>query len=232
MISEVFRGTETWIFDLDNTLYSPRCNLFAEIDSRMTAFICRALALEPADARALQKDYYVSHGTTLRGLMDVHGLEPAAFLDYVHEIDLSGLVPDGALAAALFRLPGRRIVYTNGSARHARRVLEALDLATAFDEIVDIERAGYEPKPARAPLERLVAELGLRPASAAMFEDIARNLETPHALGMRTVLVRSPEHPDRDHIYEHVEEDGRPAHVDHVTDDLAAFLAALVPASG
>ncbi|NWG44932.1 MAG: pyrimidine 5'-nucleotidase [Alphaproteobacteria bacterium] len=221
---QAFEEVEEWIFDLDNTLYPAHLDLFSEIDRRMTAFIAEFLSLTPDRARALQKQYYRDHGTTLRGLMDRHGLDPEPFLAHVHAIDLARLHPEPALARALARLPGRRIVYTNGSEAHARAVLAARGLGGLFGEIVDITRARYEPKPWAGPLDRLVADLGIAPARAAMFEDIARNLVHPHALGMRTVLVRSDRHPDAGDLYQHHEPADLPPHVHFVTDDLTGFL--------
>jgi putative hydrolase of the HAD superfamily len=202
---------ETWIFDLDNTLYPQRSGLFDLIDERMTAYIAAELKLDPIEAHRLQKSYFHSHGTTLSGLMAQHGFEPAAFLDYVHEIDLSRLVPDPALDHALGRLPGRCIVYTNGSQRHAERVLERLGIARHFAAIHDIAASGYCPKPHRVAYEGLIARHRIRPPRAAMFEDIARNLETPHALGMTTILV--------------ADAPSNAAHVHHTTQDLGGFLA-------
>jgi putative hydrolase of the HAD superfamily len=206
-----FSHVETWIFDLDNTLYSEASDLFALIDERMTNFVAERFGLDRVRARSLQKAYLHSHGTTLSGLMEVHGVEPTEFLDYVHEIDLTRISHDAALAGALARLPGRRLVYTNGSKRHAERVLEKLGIANQFDAVHDIAQAGYRPKPYREAYEALLSRYAIAPARAAMFEDIARNLEVPHALGMTTVLVT-----------------GGPAefaHVHHTTGNLADFLA-------
>jgi putative hydrolase of the HAD superfamily len=213
---------ETWIFDLDNTLYPGACNLFAQIDLRMTAFIADELRLDPVTARTVQKAYYHSHGTTLCGLMAEHGVEPERFLAFVHDIDLSPIAADSSLAAALARLPGRRIVYTNGSARHAERVIDKLGLAGLFEAIHDITAAGYRPKPWRPAYEALIERHGITPERAAMFEDIARNLEVPHALGMTTVLVLGAKPWERAEDMEPAE---LPAHVDHTVADLAPFLA-------
>jgi putative hydrolase of the HAD superfamily len=202
---------ETWIFDLDNTLYSPATRLFDQIDHRMTAFIAEQLRLDPADARKLQKDYFRSHGTTLSGLIDVHGIEPKRFLDFVHQIDVSGLARDEALGAALARLPGRRIVYTNGSAEHARRVLTQLGIADAFEAVHDIVAGDYCPKPHREAYEALITRHAITPVRAAMFEDTQRNLEVPHAMGMTTVHVTA-------------EQISLP-HIHHSAGDLAGFLA-------
>lgn len=223
-----FSHIENWIFDLDNTLYPPSCDLFAQVDQRMTAFIGRFLDVDAAEARRIQKDFYVEHGTTLSGLMKVHGLAPAAFLQFVHDIDVSAVTPDAAMGAAIGRLPGRKLIFTNGSVAHAENVIRRLGIEHVFDGIYDIVTARYEPKPRRGAYERLVEVSGIDPERAAMFEDIARNLEVPHALGMTTVWVRpGPPGPERHQQISYEGADG--AHVHHVTDDLRAFLDALAP---
>lgn len=180
---------ETWLFDLDNTLYPVECELLALVDARMTAFVVRRTGLPPGEALALQRRYHDEHGTTLAGLMAHHGVDPAGFLDEVHDIALDRLRRDPALDRALARLPGRRLVFTNGSVRHAERVLDALGIARRFDDVFAIETAGYIPKPRPESLARLVAAHAVRPRATAFFEDMERNLEPAAALGMTTVLV-------------------------------------------
>ena len=216
-------GVDTWIFDLDNTLYPPRCNLFSQVDARMCQFIQDFLGVETAEARKLQKDYYVEHGTTLAGLMHVHGMQPEAFLAYVHDIDLQHIQPDVALGAALAALPGRKLVFTNGSKTHAENVTAKLGLEAHFDGLFGIETAAYVPKPAQAAYEKLVETSNIDPKRAAMVEDMARNLVAPHAMGMATVWVRPGEPgPERHQQLAHDGADG--PHVHHITEDLAGFL--------
>jgi putative hydrolase of the HAD superfamily len=208
-----FGQVTTWVFDLDNTLYPPSARLFDRIERRMTAYVMRELGLDRTAADRLRRDYWLTHGTTLAGLMREHGIDPLPYLDEVHAIALDGLSADAELAAALAALPGRRIVHTNGAAPYARRVLAARGLAGLFDAVYGIEEAGFHPKPDRAAFAAVIAADGLDPARAAMFEDDARNLTVPHAIGMRTVLVA----PDAD-----------PApHIDHHAPDLTAFLTAI-----
>ena len=165
---------DQWVFDLDNTLYPAECDLFAEIDARMTRFVADALSLPLNDAMALQKQYYVDHGTTLKGLMSIHGLEPGPFLDYVHDIDLSAIEATEQLHKAIADLPGRKYVFTNGSRGHADRVVERLGLTSLFDGHFGIEDAGYQPKPARFAFERLHDTFDIDPGRAVMFEDMSR----------------------------------------------------------
>lgn len=207
---------EAWIFDLDNTLYPPHCRLFDQVDLRMGAFIAEALSLDRADARVLQKKYYFQYGTTLRGLMVEHAIDAGAFLDFVHDIDLSPVQPSPRLDAALTALPGRKIVFTNGSKPHAERVLARLGVSQHFEVIVDIVASAFLPKPEPEPYRQLVASHSIDPARALMVEDIARNLEPAHAMGMTTVWVRADD------------EWGQPSagatYIDHVIDDLEAWL--------
>jgi putative hydrolase of the HAD superfamily len=171
----------------------------------------------------VQKDYYRRYGTTMRGLMTEHGIDPDAYLDYVHEIDHSPLQPNPILGAAIEKLPGRKLVLTNGTRKHADAVMRRLDIHRHFEDVFDIVAAELEPKPSKITYDRFLARHGVDPEKAAMFEDLARNLEVPHALGMATVLV-VPEG-QREMFRESWEMEGRGApNVDHVTDNLADFL--------
>ena len=180
---------ETWIFDLDNTLYHPSARLFDQINARMTGFIMRELGITRAAADELRRNYWQRHGTTLRGLIDGHGTDPARFLDEVHDIDLTALKPDADLATAIRRLPGARIVHTNGARAHAARVLAARGLAGLFDAVYAIEDKALVSKPQPDAYRRIIRLSGLDPARAAMIEDDVRNLEVPKALGMATVWL-------------------------------------------
>ena len=221
-----FSHVETWIFDLDNTLYPPSCRLFDLIDTRMTEYIGNLLSIDAVTARTLQKDYYRQYGTSLRGLMDVHGVDPHEFMDFVHDISHDALVPDPKLAEAIAALPGKRYVLTNGSRAHAERCAASLGLSDLFHDIFDVSQADFMPKPTPEVYDSFVRHLGVAPRNAAMFEDLARNLEVPHALGMTTVLVL-PQGEDVIDRAMHAEDSQQGPHVDHVTDDLASFLAKL-----
>ena len=218
-----FDHVETWVFDLDNTLYPHHLNLWQQVDVRIRLYIERLLKL-PADAAfRLQKDYYRRYGTTLRGLMLEHGLAPDDFLDFVHEIDHSPLEPNPELGAAIEKLPGRKLILTNGTRAHADTVTQRLGIHHHFEDVFDIVAAELEPKPSPQTYDRFLAHHGVDPAKAAMFEDLARNLSAPHALGMTTVLV-IPEG-TREVLRETWELEGRDDdHVDHVTDNLVSFL--------
>jgi putative hydrolase of the HAD superfamily len=212
---------EAWIFDLDNTLYPASCRLFDQIHARMTEFIARRFNLSPEQALVVQKTYFREHGTTLRGLMVVDGVDPDEFMEFVHAVDLACVPPDPALAAALARLPGRKIVHTNGSVRHAERLLAHLGIADAFCGIVDIAAAGWEPKPALAGYHELLRRHGVAPATALMLDDIARNLAPAAALGMTTAWLR--------HDAEWSGEGAVDDHIHYIVDNLAGFLAGATP---
>ena len=214
---------DTWIFDLDNTLYPARYNLFDLVDRRIGAFIASALDLDPAAARRLQKDYFVNYGTTLRGLMLNHGVDPESFLAFVHDIDVSRVPPSPGLEGALARLGGRKLVFTNGSTSHAERVIARLGVARHIDAIFDIADAGYLPKPHPETYAALLARHEIDPRSAAMVEDIARNLAPAAALGMTTVWVQN------DSAWGREGSDG--VRIDHVIDDLAEWLRDIVAAA-
>jgi len=208
---------ETWVFDLDNTLYPSSCNLFAEIETRMATFICAELAISEAEAHVLRRRYFQTHGTTLRGLMNEAGVDPKRFLDYVHAIDVTPVQAAPALGAALARLPGRKLIFTNADTYHAARVLERLGIADAFEGIFDIHAALYLPKPDRAAYGRFIAHFSVDPKRAVMVEDIAKNLVPAHALGMTTAWI--PGGPEWTRAEPGAE------HVHYVVDDLARWLA-------
>ncbi len=221
-----FGHVETWVFDLDNTLYPHHLNLWQQVDERIRDYIARFLAVTHEEAFRLQKDYYKRYGTSMRGLMTEHGMKPDDFLDFVHQIDHSPLEPNAALGAAIEGLPGRKLILTNGTRRHADAVLARLQLDRHFEGVFDIIAAELEPKPSSQTYDRFLKTHDVDAAKAAMFEDLARNLAVPHALGMTTVLV-VPEH-TREVFRESWELEGRDApHVDHVTDDLVGFLQAI-----
>ena len=194
LTSPDFRHVDTWLFDLDNTLYRADSDLFSQIDARITQFISEHLEVPMERAHELQHIYYRECGTTLGGLMTFHAIDPEAFLAYVHDIDLSALKPDEALNAALARLPGRRFVFTNGCRHYAKRVLDQIGLTDLIDGIWDIRALAFTPKPNAVAYKRLVALAGIAPEGAAMFEDMARNLVAAHGLGMTTVWLNNGSH--------------------------------------
>lgn len=217
-----FARTDTWVFDLDNTLYPVECQLFEQVDRRMEAFIAERLSVPVEAARRLQKDYWKRYGTTLRGLMLHHDVPPDAYLEFVHQIDLSVLPEDPALKAAVERLPGRKVIFTNGPAHHAAAVLDRLGMTGHFETIFDIASFDYIPKPEQAAYRHMLDTLGADPTRCVLFEDTVENLAPAATLGMTTVLVAP-----KGRVVEVRTDCGD--HVHHVTDDLADFLARIVP---
>lgn len=213
MVRSSFSHVDTWVFDLDNTLYPPQMRLFDQIEVRMTHWVMRELGVDQARANHLRGHYWQLYGTTLAGLMREHGIDPAGYLADVHDIDFSVLQPDAQLAGRIRALPGRRIVYTNGDAPYAQKVLAARGLSDLFDAVYGVEHAGYLPKPEAGAFQTVFGLDGLNPKSAAMFEDDPRNLAVPHAMGLRTV---------------HIAPQPEPApHIHHHANDLSAFLGLL-----
>lgn len=213
MVAQHFHHVDTWVFDLDNTLYPPSARLFDQIEVRMTAWVMEALGVDRAEADRLRRHYWETHGTTLAGLMREHGIDPGPYLTDVHDISFDTLTPDPALAARIADLPGRRIVYTNGCGPYAERVLAARGLTGLFDAIYGVEHADFHPKPDRLAFETVFARDGLIPSRAAMFEDDPRNLAVPHEMGLRTVLI--------------AREPLAAPHIHHHAPDLTGFLALL-----
>lgn len=214
MPHDAFSHVNTWVFDLDNTLYPPQARLFDLIDVRISNWVMQAVGVDRTEADRLRHYYWQTYGTTLAGLMREHDVDPEPYLADVHDIPLESLTPDPNLAARICALPGRLIVYTNGCAPYAARVLAARGLSGVFDAIYGVEHAGFLPKPERGAFDAIFAQDCLTPETAAMFEDDPRNLQVPHDLGMRTVHV-APERAHAPHVHFH-------------TDDLSEFINMLV----
>lgn len=216
MVKTDFDHIRVWVFDLDNTLYPSSARLFDQIEVLMTQYVMDSLGVDHDRANHLRAHYWQTYGTTLAGLMREHDVDPGPYLDRVHDIDLSQLAADHDLRDRIERLPGRKIIYTNGPRVHAERVTKARGLSGIFDAVYGVEHAGFRPKPEREAFEQVFTLDGLDPSEAAMFEDDHRNLQAPHDMGMRTVLITSEPEPVK------------PVHVHHHADDLSAFLSRLV----
>lgn len=210
------RHVDDWIFDLDNTLYPASARLFDLIDERMSAYVSRALACGPGEARQIQKQYFRDHGTTLAGLMKHHGVDPDDFLADVHDIPLERLARDERLAEALSRLPGRKFVFTNGHQSYADRVLQAIGIGDHFHGLIDIHACSYLPKPDEHGYRLLVERFGIDPRRAALVEDMAKNLKPAKRMGMTTIWL--------DNGSDHGNHDADPDAIDHVIGDLADWL--------
>jgi len=209
-----------WVFDLDNTLYPRSSRLFDQVDVLMGSFLCEQFKLDRVAAREMQKRYFHQYGTTLRGLLLHHPeVDPHHYLDYVHQLDLTVIEPAPALDAALAALPGRKLVFTNGSLRHAENVLARLGVAHHFADIFDVAAADFVCKPDPDCYRRMLRAHGVTPTAAALFEDTLVNLPPAAALGMTTVLVTPLENPD---IAVPAPSLDGPIH--YVTDDLTRWL--------
>jgi putative hydrolase of the HAD superfamily len=227
LLVDALSRIDTWVFDLDNTLYPANCDLWPKIDQRITLYLAYLFGLDGISSRALQKYYYERYSTTLRGLMEEHGIGPEEFLNFTHDIDRSSLLPDLALASAITALPGRKLILTNGSREHALRTARALGLEAMFDDIFDIADADFVPKPAAATYERFFERHAVDPGRAVIFDDLAINLIIPHDRGMRTVLVvPKPGQPDHRDAFD-VTREAAPPYIDFVTSDLTRFLTGL-----
>jgi putative hydrolase of the HAD superfamily len=206
---------DAWVFDLDNTLYPASCDLFGQIDRRMTAYVERLTGLPRDEAFQLQKRLYREHGTTLSGLMHHQGIDPHAFLADVHAVEMDVLREDRRLVDAIARLPGRKLVFTNGDTPYAAAVLARLGLGGAFEKIHDIHACAYQPKPMAAAYASMVDAFGIDPATALFADDLQRNLAPAKAIGMTTLWVDNGSEP----------QGGPGPHIDFTTDDLGRWLA-------
>ena len=207
---------DTWIFDLDNCLYPASSGLFTLIDERMGAYIQRLLDIDPVEARKVQKQHFHEHGTTLAGLMMHHGVDPHHFLGDVHAISLDRIAADPRLARGLARLPGRKLIFTNGDAPYAQRVLDAIGIGSEFEGLHDIHAAELSPKPNQHGYRLLLDRFGIDPAHALMVEDMAQNLLPAKKLGMTTVWV--------DNGSERGNHGHHPDHIDYTIADVGEWL--------
>jgi putative hydrolase of the HAD superfamily len=217
-----FSHVDTWIFDLDNTLYPHESRVWPQIDDRITLYIAELFGLDGISARALQKYFYHKYGTTLRALIDEYGIDPYDFLDFAHDIDHSDIELNVDLGGAIQQLPGRKLILTNGSRKHAENVARKIGILDHFEDVFDIAASDFVPKPERRAYERFLELHGVEPGRSAMFEDIAKNLVVPHDLGMTTTLIIPK---TIDPFREEFEQTAVEApHIDHITNDLAGFL--------
>src|SRR4051794_3119161 len=168
-ISRLFADVDTWVFDLDNTLYPHHVNLWHQVDARISEFVGTFLGIAPEEARRIQKDYYLRYGTTMRGMMTEHGVHADDYLAYVHQIDHSPLEPNPAMGAAIAKLPGRKLILTNGSTDHAGKVLERLGIRAHFEAVFDIIAAELEPKPSPQTYDKILRGHRGGPAEAGGF---------------------------------------------------------------
>ena len=229
-IQKNLSDVHTWIFDLDNTLYRADADFFRQIDHKMTAFIQRYLKVSEQEATSLRKSYWLEHGTTLSGLMAVHEMDPTEFLADVHDVDLKYLKPDPKLRELISALPGRKLIFTNGSRGHAENVGTHLNLFDLFDGSFGIEDTGYIPKPKREAFEVFNSRFDVNPEGSIFFEDGIHNLQVPKDMGMQTVLVTSDS--GFDTIPEATEDDAEPVKIDwidYITDDLTGWLGTHAP---
>jgi putative hydrolase of the HAD superfamily len=217
-----FGHVDTWVFDLDNTLYPHEARVWPQVDERITLYLMNIFGLDGLSARALQKYFYHRYGTTLRALIDEYDIDPYAFLDFAHDIDHSAIELNPLLGLAIEKLPGRKLILTNGSKRHAESVAQKLGIYDHFEDVFDIAASDFVPKPDRRAYERFLVKHVVDPGRAAIFEDVAKNLVVPHDLGMTTTLVipRTVD-PFRDAFEQEAVE---APHIDHITNDLASFL--------
>jgi putative hydrolase of the HAD superfamily len=213
---------ETWVFDLDNTLYPASSGLFPQVQARMNEFICSRLGVSMGDARELRAKLFREHGTTMHGLMAVHQVDPHEFMAFVHDVDLTCVPANPELVAALNTLSGRKLIYTNGSVPHAENLLKHLGISHCFEDIFDIVASEFAAKPAMTALRLFVDRFGIRPESALMVEDMAKNLAPAAELGMTTAWVKT----DVDWARIASEAD----HINYVVEDLSGFLAAAAQA--
>lgn len=186
-----YKDKDVWIFDLDNTLYSAESHLFPQMDIRMGGFIANLLGIEYDEAKKIQKGYFVKYGTTLSGLMADHGVEPEAFLDYVHDVDLSPISHNADLANNISKLQGKKLVFTNGSFNHADRLLKHLKMDHMFDGIFGVGQSGYVPKPSQKAYDSFLTHFNVDPTKAVMVDDMVRNLQPAYQMGIKTIWLET-----------------------------------------
>lgn len=224
-MSAGFEHIVDWVFDLDNTLYSRECNLFAQIDRRITQYVMNARGMDPVSARALQKEFYRDYGTTLNGLMILDGIDPDHYLDFVHDIDYSPVKANADLMGAIAALPGRKFIFTNADVKHSQSVLNNLGGRDLFDGIFDIKASDYQPKPMVEAYAKFFKDHNIQTDRAIMFDDLHKNLFVPHNQGMKTVQVVAGEGFMHTQVENWEMQIGHELdHVHYITRDLVQFL--------
>jgi putative hydrolase of the HAD superfamily len=182
-----------WIFDLDNTLYSGNTRVFEQVDKKMTEYISKKLKVDKEEARKIQKNYFHEYNTTLNGMIKNHKINAHEFLEFVHDINIEFLQKDPELAKEIKRLDGIKIIFTNGSRKHALNVTKRLGVDQLFDDIFDIVDCNFIPKPLMEPYKKLVEKHKIDPKLCVLVEDIARNLKPAYEMGMKTVWIENNE---------------------------------------
>ena len=212
------KAIDTWVFDLDNTLYSAESGIFQQVHELMGKFVSNKLKIDLDSAKKLQSKYFIKHGTTLKGLMDNHGVEPDEFLDYVHKLDYSIIHPNNDLNKEISKLQGRKIIYTNANRQHVNEILLRLDLTNMFDEIFDIKMANYIPKPEINAYKDFIKRFNINPKTTIMFDDIAKNLVPAKKVGFTSVWI--------DAGYENFSDDiqASKTYLDYETTNITEFL--------
>ena len=213
-----FAHIDTWIFDLDLTLYGPEANIMAQVRDRIALFVEKHFNIGSDEAHKIRHTYWKKYGTTLGGLMAQHKVDPNGYLDFVHDVDMDLLRPDADLRRQIISLPGRKLIFTNADAPYAERVLAARGLDNLFEDIFDIHRMQHVPKPAVESYDNLCAQLDINPARALFIEDSAHNLVPAKVLGMTTIWVN--------HGTEAVSSDTE-QYIDHEIADLNDWLSSI-----
>ncbi len=190
---KIFQSIKCWIFDLDNTLYSGKTKVFDQIDKKMSKYISKKLNVNLEEARKIQKGYFYEYNTTLNGLIKNHKIDPNEFLEFVHDIDINFLQKDTKLSKEIEKLEGKKIIFTNGSRKHALNVTKKIGIDKHFDHIFDIVESDYIPKPSIEPYKKLVKKHKIDPKLCVFVEDIARNLKPAYEMGMKTVWIINDE---------------------------------------
>ena len=188
-----FNSIKCWIFDLDNTLYSGKTKVFEQVDKRMSKYISNKLNISVEEAKKVQKNYFYKYNTTLNGMIKNHKIDPDEFLEFVHDINIDFLQKDPALGKEIEKLDGKKIIFTNGSKKHAINVSKQIGIDQLFDDIFDIVEAEFIPKPLLKPYKKLVKKHKIDPKLCVLVEDIARNLKPAYEMGMKTVWIENDE---------------------------------------
>jgi len=190
---KLLQSIKYWIFDLDNTLYSGKTKVFEQVDKKMSKFISDKLKVSIEEAKKIQKNYFYEYNTTLNGMIKNHKIDANEFLEFVHDIDIDFLQKDLELAKQIEKLEGKKIIFTNGSRKHALNVTKRIGINQHFDDIFDIVDSDFIPKPSIEPYKKLIEKHKIDPKLSVFIEDIARNLKPAYEMGMKTVWIENDE---------------------------------------
>lgn len=185
----------TFIFDLDQTLYPYSSQIICHIDAKIALYCQNIFQVSLDEAQIIRENYFRLYGTTLGGLQRERNIDAEHYLDFVHDVDYSELNFCENLKKSLENLEGRKIIYTNATKEHAKRILEKRRITEHFEDIFDIRHSGFRAKPCPNAFQDFIKTYHIHPQMSIFFDDNLANIRTAHGLGIKAYHIREGEIP-------------------------------------